>query len=250
MFNGKQKARILFLETYQQNQALRGISVPADNLQGWGGQTFLKRTFIIIIIIIVNIIIQLLLLPLLLTTMTKQVNAFGAASKRFSNLTHLSPSLNAVQGSIYFTDTFKRINCMKVFKIPSLMPKLKESNISFNLSPPSYQEIKKLHELSSAWNLLVLLCPLYQISIICSKQCPYLRSFMWYICTEVPRSNTLPAQLAKIVTILIHKKGDPSLPENFKPITLEPLSLKIFTSLLRNRVFMYLINNQFIESHY
>ena len=70
------------------------------------------------------------------------------------------------------------------------------------------------------------------------------------ICTEVRRSNTLPAQRTKVTTILIHKKGDPSLPENFKPIFLEPVSLKTFMSLLRNRVFMYLINNQFIESHH
>ena len=37
---------------------------------------------------------------------------------------------------------------------------------------------------------------------------------------------------------------------NFRRITLEPVSLKIFTPLLRIRVFTYLINNQHIESHY
>ena len=93
-------------------------------------------------------------------------------------------------------------------------------------------------------------CPLDQVSIICFKRCPYLRSFILNICTEVLGSNTLPAQWTKAATILIHKKDDPSLPENFRPITLEPVSLKIFTSLLRNRVFTYLINNQYIESHY
>ena len=41
---------------------------------------------------------------------------------------------------------------------------------------------------------------------------------------------------------MIHKIGDPSLFENFRPITLEQVSLKVFTSLLRNRVFTYLIN--------
>ena len=92
--------------------------------------------------------------------------------------------------------------------------------------------------------------PLDQTGIICFNRCPYLRSFISNICTEVLRSNTLPAQWTKAATILIHKKGDPSLPENFRPITLEPVSLKIFTSLLRNRVFTYLINNQYIESHY
>ena len=70
------------------------------------------------------------------------------------------------------------------------------------------------------------------------------------ICTEALRSNTLPDQWSKAATILIHKKDDPSLPENFRPITLEPVSLKIFTSFLRNRVFTFLINNKYIESHY
>ena len=70
------------------------------------------------------------------------------------------------------------------------------------------------------------------------------------ICTEVLRSNTLPAQRTKVANILILNKGDDGLPENFKPITLEPVSLKTFTSLLRNRVFTYLIKNQFIESHH
>ena len=115
------------------------------------------------------------------------------------------------------------------------------------MSPPTYQEItwviKRMKSSGSP-------CPLDQIPIICFKRCPYLRSFIVNICTEVLRSNTLPAQWTKATTILIHKKGDPSLPENFKPITLEPVNLKIFTSLLRNRVFTYLINNQYIESHY
>ena len=93
-------------------------------------------------------------------------------------------------------------------------------------------------------------CPVDQISIICLKWCPYLISFILNICTEVLRRNTLPTQWTKAATILIHAKGDPSLLENFRPITLEPVGLKIFTSLLRNRVFTYLIINQYIESHY
>ena len=93
-------------------------------------------------------------------------------------------------------------------------------------------------------------CPVDQISIICLKWCPYLISFILNICTEVLRRNTLPTQWTKAATILIHAKGDPSLLENFRPITLEPVGLKIFTSLLGNRVFTYLIINQYIESHY
>ena len=93
-------------------------------------------------------------------------------------------------------------------------------------------------------------CPLHQISIICFKRCSYLKPFILNICTEVLRRHTLPAQWTKVATILIHTKGDASLLENFRPITLEPVGLKVFTSLLRNRVFTYLIINQYIESHY
>ena len=92
-------------------------------------------------------------------------------------------------------------------------------------------------------------CPLDQISIIYFKRCLYLRSFMLEICTEVLRSNILPAEWTKVDTILIHKRVTP-ICLNCGPITLEPVSLKPFASLLRNRVFMYLINNQFIESRY
>ena len=44
---------------------------------------------------------------------------------------------------------------------------------------------------------------------------------------------------------MIHQNGDPSLYKNFRLGSLE-----IFTSLLPNRAFTYLINNQYIESHY
>ena len=100
---------------------------------------------------------------------------------------------------------------MKGFTIPSWIPKLKEPNIAFNLSPPFYQEITQIiKRMKSSGSP----CP-------CFKWCPYLRSFILNICTEVLRGNTLPEQWTKAATILIHKKGDNSLPENFKPIILE-----------------------------
>ena len=136
---------------------------------------------------------------------------------------------------------------MKVFIIPSWIPKLKESNISFNFSPPSYQKITRIIK---RMKFSGSRCPLDQISIIWLKRCPYLRSFILDICTEVLRSNTLPVQSTKAATIFIHKKGGRSLPENFRPITSEPVSLKIFRSSLRNKVSTYLINNKYIESHY
>ena len=109
-------------------------------------------------------------------------------------------------------DNRKNSFIVKIFTIPSWISKLKEPNIPFNLSLSSYQEITRIIK---GMKFSGSLCPLDQISIICFKRCPYLRSFILSICTEVLRSNTLPAQWTKADTILIHKKGDPSLPENF-----------------------------------
>ena len=174
-------------------------------------------------------------------------NFWGYTKKVLKSGTSVLPTFDVVQGTTYFTNSLKCVNCTKGFTIPSWIPKLKQPNIPFSFSPPNDQEITRIIKCMKSSGSQ---CPLYQISIICFKRYPYLRSFMLNICSEVLKSNTLPVQWTKAATILIHKKGDPSLPENFRPITLEPVNLKIFTSLLRNRVFMYLIHNQYNESHY
>ena len=156
-------------------------------------------------------------------------NIWGYTKKVFRSGSSVIPSFDVVQGTTYFTNAFKCVNRMKLFTIPSWIPKLKKPNIPFNLSAPTYHKISRIIKRKKPSGSP---CPLDQISIIYFKRCPYLRSFILNIWTEVLRSNTLPALWTKAATILIHKKGDPNLPENFRPITLEPVSLKIFTSLL------------------
>ena len=51
----------------------------------------------------------------------------------------------------------------------------------------------------------------------------------------------------KACTVLIHKKGDTSEPAHFRPITLESVPLKIFTSCIRYSVFAFSNINGFIE---
>ncbi|CAB3996693.1 Hypothetical predicted protein [Paramuricea clavata] len=89
--------------------------------------------------------------------------------------------------------------------------------------------------------------PLDQISIICFKRCPYLRTYLVELIQAVWLSGTVPDEWKKACTILIHKKGDTNLPENFRPITLQSVPLKVFTSSLRNAMFAYLLANNFIE---
>ena len=54
------------------------------------------------------------------------------------------------------------------------------------------------------------------------------------------------------ITILIYKKLDPAFandPANFRPITLEPVIAKVFTSLIRNRIYGCISKNNYIDSH-
>ena len=125
--------------------------------------------------------------------------------KVFRSGSSVLPSFDIVQATTYFTNILKCVNPMKVFMI-AWIPKLKEPNIPFNLSSPTYHEITRIikHMKSSGWP-----CLLDQISIICFKRCSYLRSFILNICTEVLRSNTLAAQWTKAATIWSIRRVSP-----------------------------------------
>ena len=90
-------------------------------------------------------------------------------------------------------------------------------------------------------------CPLDQISIICFKRCPYLRSYLTQIIHAAWSRGVVPSEWKRACTILIHKNGDTDNPANFRPITLQSVPLKVFTSCLRNKTFQYLVENEYIE---
>ena len=90
-------------------------------------------------------------------------------------------------------------------------------------------------------------CPLDQISIISFKRCPFLRSYLTNLVHAVWSSGCIPSEWKKACTILIHKKGETSVPANFRPITLENIPLKVFTSCLRNAMYSFLTANNYIE---
>ena len=90
-------------------------------------------------------------------------------------------------------------------------------------------------------------CPLDQISIICFKRCPYLRTISTRLICTVWKSGNIPHKWKNACTILVHKKGDKNDPANFRPITLELVPLKTFTSCLRDSIFSFLSQNHLIE---
>ena len=77
--------------------------------------------------------------------------------------------------------------------------------------------------------------------IICYKRCPYLSSHLTAIIAEIWKKNVIPPTWKKAITILVHKKGCAVNPDNFRPITLKTVTLKILTSVLGNKVMLRLI---------
>jgi hypothetical protein len=94
------------------------------------------------------------------------------------------------------------------------------------LDPPTYQEITNV---TRQMKLSGSPCPLDQISIICFKRRPYLRSYLTEIIHVAWSRGVVPSEWKKACTILIHKKGETNDPANFRPITLESIPLKVFT---------------------
>ena len=112
-------------------------------------------------------------------------NSWGYAKKVFRSRSSVLSSLNVVHDTTYFTNAMKCLNYMNMLTIPSEIPKLKEPNSPFNLSAPAYYKIRRIiKRIKSSGSP----CPLDEISIIFFKRCPYLRSFILNICTEVEQS--------------------------------------------------------------
>ena len=91
-------------------------------------------------------------------------------------------------------------------------------------------------------------CPLDKISIIPFKRCPYLRSYIAELFRIIWQSGEVPVEWKKACTVLIHKKGNTTDPANFRPITLESVPLKIFTSCIRDSLFTFVSANKYVDS--
>ena len=156
----------------------------------------------------------------------------------------LLPSFNMRDCLNYFSKSLVKINPNKLFNIPSWIPKLSDPEVQFNLDPPTYQQITNvIRKMKSSGSP----CPLDQLSIICFKCCPYLRTYLTELIHECWLSGIVPTEWKRACTILIHKKGNTNDPSNFRPITLQSVPLKVFASCLRNAIYSYLISNNFIE---
>ena len=90
-------------------------------------------------------------------------------------------------------------------------------------------------------------CPFDQVSVIVLKKCPFLRTVLWRIIKKSWESKCIPSSWKVGMTILAYKKGPTNNLENFRPITLEPVMLKVLTFWMRNRTYIFLASNNFID---
>ena len=145
------------------------------------------------------------------------------------------PEFDKQKWNKYFRKSLAAVNPTKLLAIPDWLPKFNDPSVEFDLSPTNSKTCKIVKRMEALGSL----CPLDQISIIYFKRCSICR-FVLEICKEVLRRKSIPKSWQRAATILIYKKRDKSDPSNFRPITLEPVMLKIFTLLIRDRVFEFL----------
>ena len=154
------------------------------------------------------------------------------------------PSFSVENCTSSFREFFRSKNPSKCFSIPSWIPPLPKPSVPYNLTPPSYQQVTKVIRRMKASGSP---CPLDKISIIPFKRCPYLKTYITEVIRILWTSGVIPDEWKQACTVLVHKKGDYSEPGNFRPITLESVPLKIFTSCVRDSLFSFLSSNNYLE---
>ena len=64
------------------------------------------------------------------------------------------------------------------------------------------------------------------------------------------RARLFPDQWRKANVVPIHKKGDKQLIENYRPVSLLPICVKVFECLIFNSLFNYFIENNLLSPHH
>ena len=145
----------------------------------------------------------------------------------------------------YFRKSYKKQSKAN-YNFPTWMRMLNEPTELFNNEPPSYMEITKIiNKMKSSGSP----CPHDQMSIIILKRCPYVRTVLHRIIKYCWSHQKFPEEWRYAFTILLYKRESNKDPANFRPITLQPVFAKVFSSLIRNRMYTYLVKNKLIETN-
>ena len=173
-------------------------------------------------------------------------NLWSYAKKFIEKKNQVLPKFDVNSCKEYFSKVLKCVNPRKSFQIPDWIPRLTRPQVNFSDTPPSYENVTRLiRRMKSSGSP----CPLDHIPILCFKKCPYLRSYITALIGTIWKTGKVPDAWKRAVTILIYKKGEVTDPSNFRPITLEPVPLKILTACMRESIFRFVLDNKLIDCH-
>ena len=109
-------------------------------------------------------------------------NFWGYIKNVINKKDSILPSFNATDCFTYVTKSLAKINPNGLFNIPSWIPKLSDPEVQLNLDPPTYQQITNvIRKMKSSGSP----CPLDQLSILCFKRCPYLKTYLSELIQEI-----------------------------------------------------------------
>ena len=162
---------------------------------------------------------------------------FATAQKFLSSSTETAWS--------YFSKTVAAPPKERETKLPGWIANLHSPKNKNFPAPPSYQEVTRT---INRGNSSSSPCPYDQLSVIILKRCPVLRTLIHRIITHCWTNRTIPAVWKRGATVLVYKKGDTADPENFRPITLQPVWYKIFSSIYSQKFNHFLTENNYLQS--
>ena len=155
----------------------------------------------------------------------------------------VKPNFNVEECENYFKDSHQQNAESSSFMYPSWMKQLNRPQSVFDLATPSYREITSIiNNIKSSGSP----CPFDHISIIVLKRCPIMRTVMLKVISYCWFNKIFPKTWKNAFTILIYKKGNNTDPSNFRPITLQPVLAKIYSSQIRNPIIQFLLKKYYI----
>jgi len=76
---------------------------------------------------------------------------------------------------------------------------------------------------------------------------PHGLAIMCELFNKIYSESSVPPSWCMVCICPLHKKGDPSVPANYRPISLVSTKLKLFTTILNNRLLSWNVHNNLIS---
>ena len=172
-------------------------------------------------------------------------NFWSYCKEMFESEPVVQPSFDRSTSYSYFKDSLNCKNKTRNFELPSWIVSMEPPSAEFDLSLLQHVKIAKaVKRMKSSASP----CPFDHTSILVFKNCPILRTYLQRIINKCWLELSIPGVWKNSFAILIYKKGESSDPSNFRPITLEPVCMKILSSIIGRRLCNFLIKNNYVES--